>query len=886
MSIIKKNAVIALALAGLYGCNSGSGDSGSDDSGGSSPGDGSKPPVTISVKDASFSVPLSQEYYVNLARHVTTSDGSDFSLSNVTPLSQGDACRVLSTADKGFTVPADSTKVCDYRYTVVSGGESVTSSRLNMEGFSAITRVLTSEDPSESELYPLGLATLQDTDLSIDLVAEFESIGVSLEGFTLSTELVLPYGHGSKAVADTANNIVTFTPASGYQGVDRILYSLSDGESRVLMGIIDIAISSVPNGGLDVEKLIVFPDEVKTNQTVDIDVSPYVTTKDGDDYQLVYVEAFDATVKAKSLTDLSNKAFTFSTTKGGKHHVSFAVSDHNGAYAMGLMEVDVLQSPIWSDIYHDGLRFIAPLTKNKANELGVKYSAVLQDDEYSPPVDLARLSETEVASYCELVGGRTATFSEWSSLVSSTDIKVDHNWPTQHSYQVDKNGTPVEVWDSSYYENAYGDQGPMCVQVASLLPVPEQSKLKAIANGVDKATVAVKIKLPAEGGDPQGYVVAALLNPESSASLEQGTVETDKSGIAKFNIKSVKAETVSVTAIYDGQSVISNVFMVGDAATSNLTSRVTRNDGYYNTGSNEVEASLIDALGNPVSGEKVSFKAESDADMVRITPTRETSLEGAQKANIVWTGDVRDTSTTVPISASFTRPDGTLLSEISNVTFNKAPPVSTALPVCGHRPGLPLSTIPGGGINDNNPWNVASYCLKVAEAYSPFDTKKRWFTGSPSGLVVEQLGYKTSWSEVEPGRYYFGELHPNKDEGPQADWTPYALFSYRSKENEGLIDQAGSWCDHLSEMEFAGRTDWKVPSIDELDALYNYNYSGRDSFYTRYGWYSSSDGVWTSDLSREDENGKYFRTYSLEDGTTDGQTSTFGGLQTSCVSTF
>ncbi|TKF26494.1 hypothetical protein FCV50_20910, partial [Vibrio kanaloae] len=72
MIFIKKNAVVALALVSLYGCNSGSGDSG-----GSSPGGGSKPPATISVKDTSFSASLSSEnYHIDLTNSVLVSDNS------------------------------------------------------------------------------------------------------------------------------------------------------------------------------------------------------------------------------------------------------------------------------------------------------------------------------------------------------------------------------------------------------------------------------------------------------------------------------------------------------------------------------------------------------------------------------------------------------------------------------------------------------------------------------------------------------------------------------------------------------------------------------------------------------------------------------------------
>ncbi|MCE9785760.1 hypothetical protein, partial [Shewanella algae] len=70
---------------------------------------------------------------------------------------------------------------------------------------------------------------------------------------------------------------------------DRILFSFTNSKDEVRTGILDIAVSEKPNEGLEVEGLITYPDDVKANITVDIDVSPYVTSHDGDDYQLVYV---------------------------------------------------------------------------------------------------------------------------------------------------------------------------------------------------------------------------------------------------------------------------------------------------------------------------------------------------------------------------------------------------------------------------------------------------------------------------------------------------------------------------------------------------------------------------------------------------------------------
>lgn len=72
-----------------------------------------------------------------------------------------------------------------------------------------------------------------------------------------------------------------------------------------------------------------------------------------DDYQLIEVQSFSASVSATAPSDVTNKRFNFQAAMPGEHVVSYIVSNHYGEYSMGLIRIEVSASQsgkVFSDI--------------------------------------------------------------------------------------------------------------------------------------------------------------------------------------------------------------------------------------------------------------------------------------------------------------------------------------------------------------------------------------------------------------------------------------------------------------------------------------------------------------------------------------------------------
>ena len=116
------------------------------------------------------------------------------------------------------------------------------------------------------------------------------------------------------------------------------------------MAIARVAVGYEANQDFTIDDGIIYADAINISTPADIDISDFVSSDDEDDYQLVYVNTFNADVASKDPLDISNKVNTFTAYSAGYHYISFAVSDHNGAYDMGLIKVYVVdpnQSARW-----------------------------------------------------------------------------------------------------------------------------------------------------------------------------------------------------------------------------------------------------------------------------------------------------------------------------------------------------------------------------------------------------------------------------------------------------------------------------------------------------------------------------------------------------------
>ncbi|MFA0141828.1 hypothetical protein AB4430_08545, partial [Vibrio kanaloae] len=737
------------------------------------------------------------------------SDNSDFILSDVEVLSSNNDCRILSQEEKGFTLSSSSSKVCDYRYHVTDKqGLSFNTDGSNSQSSSAIARVAFSSAPEEVTLIPLGLATLLDTELKVDLKTEFAKVGVNLEGFTLSSDLVLPYKNGSSAVADTANATINFIPAPGFQGVDRILFSFTNSKDEVRTGILDIAVSDKPNEGLKVVDSIVYPKKIKGNLKVDIDISPYVTSYDGDDYQLVEVKAFNADVQAKNPDDISNKVFSFEADIGGEYYVSFAVSDHNGGIALGLMQVNVTgPASLWSDIFYKGQVWLAPLTSTQALQQGLEFEHVVIDDDYTPPVTLTQSIVSDAKEYCSARGAEVAEYTKWYDLRTNIDLKGEHNWPIKNPFTLidDETDDRKYIRVSMTGRNPISDPtstilGPLCVIDTSLILLPEKSKLEAVANSSDTALVAVKMS---EFNIIDDVYVTASLNEGASANLASSSVKVNKYGIAIFEIDSLKAETVTLTAEIGHNKVSAELRFIGDASTGNVSLKATKD--YMPFDKIKVMATLNDVNGNAIPNEELLFS--STDPRVYFIEKSLTNEDGEAQISISYNkdegGDILE-HVKAPINVSY----NSLSTDNINVTFTGG--------ICG-------------GINNKEDYTSfpERVCVKV------IDDSGTMYTSNPSLTFVEYFGLtKDNSTYNAPNTYY--DIFPS-----QGEIDDLVTFTQAREIDEN--NQANDYCNILSKNRIAGRNNWKLTSLSEIKDLRKNNLPVQEYkwLHAKYSWTST-----------------------------------------------
>ncbi|MDG3412897.1 Ig-like domain-containing protein [Vibrio sp. Vb2110] len=755
-----------------------------------------EPGVTLSLKDASLAYsPSVERHEVNLSHYVTTSDNSPFKLTRVEALSSDAACQVVGQTDTQFYVAGDTKKACDYRYFAESAnGKSVFSQSLSNTSNSALVRLATTETSDDAQLPPLTLAALKNTPVSVDLHAQFDAIGLDVSDWILSEAVTLPYNHDASVDVDVANQTLTYTPESDFTGIDRILFSFTDAEQNPRLGQVDIAVSVEANQGLIVEEDIIYPTSVTYDEAVDIDISPYVTSPDGDDYQLVYLQSFHADVTPSDPNDIYNKSFTFSSTTFGPNIVTFAVSDHKGSYTVGGMQIEVDGNMPWGDIIYDGMRFLAPLTTKQADAQGIVYEQGQSDSDY-PSLEMAIMTPPQFEAYCASRGASVPTLEQWQALTNNVNIGDEHQWPVQYAFSVDNNGTYEQAMDNGESSPLNGAAvKPMCVQSSYLLVVPSESDLEAVANSQDQAEVAVKVTF---GGElVKGENVSASLSEGSSAQLVSSDVLTDEHGVARFELTNMKVESLTLTAEYGGSQVDEQVSFIADVNTAELTLSTTVNNQPYN-GTNQVTAKLEDAFDNPLVGYEVDFSADTHARSVDVRPQGRTDANGKQVAKVTWKDRPNDFNVTVRILAEFDE-SGVPLAARSNVTF-EAP-----FGICG------------GRVNDTDRYNARGKCLKVTEANG------KWFTSTPSDIVMEALGYMRQNLSSNSGRTYSSLLSDSYSNGY------FAMFR-----QDGLGGtQHQRYCQHLADMGFAGRRNWHRPSRDELRGLHK----ARGNLWTNYGW--------------------------------------------------
>lgn len=762
---------------------------------------------------------------VSLREAAIDPQGLPLTLESVVPTNQEcDAPTTIDSQALTFTVDNVEPELCFYRYSVKNHPAQASQSKAS----EANSYVLKSASAS-SLLPPLSETTQVGTPITITIAA--------VAGYTLDSDVVV-LGDGS-AVADNTTSTIAYTP--NVQGVTRLVYTMtSDDGTDMMTGTIDVSVSDVGNTAPSVTpiNLQAQPDDAgyyNINESYTIDLSNYVSDADGDDVQLIQVQAWNANVALAAPDEPANLSFTFQTSQPGAHYVTYVVSDHRGGYGVEQVRIetyDLSSVATWNDIQKGAKLFSAPLTQSEALVSEVSFTSSYLD---SVGATVATFSFAQAQSLCDSKG-HLPTPENLTELMGFEGGPSEKGWPVDIAFWANDGGAPALINLATGATEGTGSARGYyvtCLNEGGFAIDAETSDFEAIANGADKAAIAVKLTFNGEPVEGQ-LVEASTSNTNVTFDATAGT--TDSSGSSRFFLSSLTAEDVPVDITYRGETLTQNVTFVADEATSTLTLVVTK-DGAKDDASdvNEVEATMVDINDNPLVGRSVTFESDVGTSVI-ITPAPEgTDATGKQKASVVWNGGSLTENAIVNVTAKFTPlSTGTEIADTAAVTFTPAVPA-----ICG------------GAVDDTDQTNANGYCLKVAA-----DDGGNWFTSTPSIVVMEGLGYSENSQSNNSGDTYAAIYNSSGNSDPRNG--VFARFSQEGEAatSDGTNGQFDRWCQKLSTLKFGGRTTWQRPTHNQLQGLYDVH----GNMWLTLGWPSAFD-YWSST-----RDGSLYRSLSLKDG--------------------
>ena len=457
----KLSLSIAISL-GLFGCDASSDEATTN----------SKPDSSISggtlyyAQDVIHQSTPTDTFFVNLSNSMESSDDSPVTLTTVMPLNDNYDCDVISLNTNGFTISAQSAKVCDYRYRVGSAvsssipassysgsGETRSSatSATSGDGFAEAT-VRAAVGESTEVLVPISGVTSSFTSVPIDIAKKLGNAGYSLDTSTyaLATTVTLPNGDAtnSTAIANTSTNMIDYTPGDGIpSGVERVLYTYSDGSS-VLAGSIDIAVSTntdrAPTASSVQLNSFINPDtgepqpSVPWNKVVTIDVASLINDPDDDVLELIDVFSYGSNVAVLEDANhdgnrFNDTQFTFISTESGRKNVTYTVSDQKGGYATGVIQMQIAMP------YEPIGNIHPPLTQFQAEAFSANYEPHGPGDGITAMDNLvnATFQRNAAIGVCATQGGALPSIADLQNLYDqfpNGELYRQHNWPIDLPY--------------------------------------------------------------------------------------------------------------------------------------------------------------------------------------------------------------------------------------------------------------------------------------------------------------------------------------------------------------------------------------------------------------------------------------------------------------------
>ncbi|MNJ14620.1 Bacterial Ig-like domain (group 1) [compost metagenome] len=418
---IVRGALVGALLLGLAGC----GGSDDGDSGGSTPP--TTPPTSqVRAVDGFSVVRPGVTTLVDLSTYV---HGTGVTLSSVSSDKAG--CSASNLDGLSAEVTSDS-GLCVFTYKVAGQGGDA-SATLNTFASTLASPVL----PPLSQTM-----TLAEPTKTFDLVALLGADWPT--GYTLDPASVEAQGGSVQGTVTASDNKLTYTHP-GEPVWNRIIFTLTDpikpGED--VFGTLYVTVSDSINkppviGAPKYDYNAQGGAPIVSMQSVTLDLATLanldITEPDGDEWQLVEVQSYSASVAPVDPNSVTNKKFTFGAGAVGDHIVSYIVGDHEAGFATGLIKITVGadESPkTWNDISVGSTLYLATPLYSEVIARGVIAEAVY-DDVVANTV--AGVTSSAARSYCSN-GNHLATKEELDTLRMDSAVTVERvKYPTERTY--------------------------------------------------------------------------------------------------------------------------------------------------------------------------------------------------------------------------------------------------------------------------------------------------------------------------------------------------------------------------------------------------------------------------------------------------------------------
>ncbi len=597
MSRIINLTFIIFLLSALSGCQSEDGNS-------KEPADGTSDVVSFAAQSVSMATGLQTLYKVDLSDSIYASDSGQVEVLGVDNLSGLEVCEPVEVTATGFSVSAKQYGVCDYRYyigrpdtdtaqkSVASVSRSTTLSQTNSYGVARVA--ITSQTAlTPLNLIPITYNTTVDSETeAIDIKAALAAVGVTIgNDYVLQSTVTMPFlpnDTGEVTQVDTTAGSITYKPKGGFKGVERLLFSYKDSSGAVKLGALDIAVAHNLDKGFEIKDKNnssnppghitygVISDKNIGTGSFTIDIKDHLvnlnTNSDCGNFHLVYLDVFNATVTPADSTNYTNNLqFNFTPSQVGSYYISFAVSNHCGAYQMGVMEVIVEElNQEWKNIALSWMQmFTAPRTPDELDEESISYTGTVSDTSYAAvSIDVAAFNGADAVAYCEAINGRLPTPDELKTLVNNPlgTPKELEDWPIQNRYLAKEGNYYYSVNLSSGGYTSTGASAQLqvsCVKEGFFDMEPVNTRCTTPGGTIQYRTTLLDHSNPL-----QEWVEVALsstpISPgtKTSAKLVSNSSNSDSyftasDGRFVFGMSNTMPdeERVEVTATYDGVTI-------------------------------------------------------------------------------------------------------------------------------------------------------------------------------------------------------------------------------------------------------------------------------------------------------------------------------------------